>query len=243
MTITCAVGIALFNAHKSGGDPTQILCRLKGVDRPDQLTRAELRELTAISEAFNKAALAPKDVRDVRIEFVLGDHFVTLGKFSELDITLQALDMVEDFNPEGLERMPVMLGCIYAPIVKHIFDLPEPVAKVAADISDAIREQVPFEDVFSVFDFFVLWKESSTRVPSPSFKHSMNIYRLRRRAQWPIRLLVNRSLKASRSPSAKITRAIKNSIFIATMLVAILNRWFWLTIASLREWWAKRRTK
>lgn len=243
MTISCAIGIELFNAHKDGGDPRQVLCRLKGVDRPEQLTRTELQELTEISDAFNKAALIPKDVRDVKLEFTLGEYFVTLGKFSELDITLQALNLVEDFNPADLERMPVMLGCIYAPIIKAMFNLPEPIAKVAAEAADAIREQISFEDVYSVFDFFVVWKESFTRVPSPSFKHSMNNYRYRRRALKPTRLLISRSLTASPKTSSRIMRAIKNLLFIINISSAILSRWFWLTIASLRAWWLKKRIK
>lgn len=243
MIISCAVGIQLYNAHKSGGDPRQVLCRLKGVERPEQLTRAELQELTEISDAFNKAALIPKDVREVKLEFNLGEYFVTLGKFSELDITLQALDMVEDFNPEELNRMPVMLGCIYAPIIKTMFGLPDPVAKVAADTADAILEQVPFEDVYSVYDFFVVWKESFTRVPSPSIRHSMNSYRLRRRIQKPTRLLIKRSLTASATTSSRIMRAMRNLAFIIAISSAILSRWFWLIIASLRGWWLRKRTK
>lgn len=243
MKISCATGIELYNAHKNGGDPRAVLCRLKGVERPEQLTRAELAELTEISDAFNRAALLPKDVNDVRLEFTLGEYYVTLGRFSELDITLQAIDMIEDFNPADLERMPVMLGCIYAPIIKRMFDLPDPVAKVAAEAADAIREQVSFEDVFAVSDFFGVWKESFTRVPSPSMKHSMKNYRLRRRALRPTRLLIGRSLKASPTRSGRIMRAMKNLGFIIAISSAILSRWFWLIIASLREWWQKKRTK
>lgn len=243
MTISCAVGIELYNAHKNGGDPRQVLCRLKGVERPEQLTRSELQELTEISDAFNKAALVPKDVREVKLEFTLGEYFVTLGKFSELDITLQALDMVEDFNPTGLDRMPVMLGCIYAPIIKGMFDLPDPVAKVAADTADAILEQVPFEDVYSVFDFFGVWKENFMMVPTPSFRHSMNSYRLRRRVQKPTRLLISRSLTALPTTSSRIMRAIRNLRFITSISTAVVSRWFWLIIASLRAWWLRKRTK
>lgn len=243
MKISCATGIELYNAHNHGGDPHRVLCRLKGVDKPEQLTRSELQELTEISDAFNKAALTPKDVRKVKLEFILGDYFVTLGKFSELDITLQALDLVEDFNPEGLDRMPVMLGCIYAPIIKAMFDLPDPVEKVATDTADAILEQVPFEDVYSIFDFFVVWKENFTRVSSPSFKHSMNSYRLRRKVQRPSRLLIGRSLTASRKTSSRIMRVIKNSLFITSILIAIPLRWFWLIIASLRGWWLRKRKR
>ncbi len=241
MTISCAIGIELYNAYKNGGDPRMVLCRLKGVERPEQLSRPELTELTEISESFNKSALIPKDVRDVKIEFTMGEYFVTLGRFSELDITLQAIDMVEDFNPADLERMPVMLGCIYAPIIRSMFNIPDPVAKVAADVADAIREQVPFEDVFSVFDFFVVWKESFMRVPSPSMKHSMNNYRLRRKMLRPTMLLINRSLTVSPTKSGRITRAIKNLRFIIAISSAVISRWFWSIIARLRAWWLTRR--
>lgn len=243
MTITCALGIELYKAYQNGADPTAILCKLKGVSSPDQLTRAELMELTELSNQFNRTALIPKDINDISIEFTLGEYYVNLGQFSELDITVQALELLEGFNPGELERLPVMLGCIYAPIVRAMFELTEPVAKVAAKVADAIRNQIPFSDVYAVYDFFVSWKEISTRVPSPSFKHSMSNYQLQRVVLRPTRLLIDRSLTRSHRRSGKIMRAIRNSTFIVNMSVAILNRWLWLTMASLREWWRKKRTK
>lgn len=152
-TITCALGIALMQDVADTEGRIKALCALKGVSTPEELSRAELRELTEFSESFNISVLSPKDIKDVRIEFTLGEYRVVLGRFTELDITVQALEMIEDFNPGNIERMPVMLGCIYAPIVKRMFDLPDEVAKVASDVADAIRDQVPFEDVFAVYDF------------------------------------------------------------------------------------------
>lgn len=242
-TITCALGIALMRDVTDTEGRIKALCALKGVEKPEQLSRAELRELTEFSENFNLAVLSPKDVRDVRIEFTLGEYRVVLGRFTELDITVQALEMLEDFNPGDLERMPVMLGCIYAPIVKRMFDLPDEVAQVASDVADAIRDQVPFEDVFAVYDFFVAWKETYLRERTPSFRRSMSNYRISRRVTRPSRMLIRRSLTSSRRRSRKITRVIRGLLFTAAMCGAILSRWFWLAIASWRRWWRTKRRK
>lgn len=243
MKIMCGLGIDLYNAYKNGGDPQQVLCKIKGVKQPEQLTRSELLELTEISKGFNESALTPKDVSKVSLEFTLGEYYVVLGNFSELDITLQAIEMIEDFNPVDFERMPVMLGCIYAPMIKEMFDLPEQIAKVAANVADAVREQVLFEDVYSIFDFFGVWKENFTRVPSPSFRHSMNSYRYMRRVTKPTRMLIKRSLTHSPKKCNRITRAIKRLLFIVNILSAIVSRWFWLTIAFFREWLQKKQLK
>lgn len=240
--ITCALGIELLRA-KDTQERIRLLCALKDVEQPEQLSRVELRELTELAQSFNLSAQCPKDVKDVRIEFTLGEYRVVLGRFTELDITLQALEMLEDFNPADIERMPVMLGCIYAPIIKRMFDLPQDVALVASDVSDAIRDQVPFEDVYAVYCFFVIWKETFLRERTPSFRRSMRDYRIARRVALPLRMLTRRSLTCSPRTCGTIMHVIKSSLFIVAILGAILSRWFWLTIASLRKWWSTKRQR
>lgn len=240
--ITCALGMALLKASDTQ-ERIKLLCALKDVERPEQLSRTELRELTKISQNFNLSTQCPKDVKDVRVEFTLGEHRVVLGRFTELDITLQALEMLEDFNPADIERMPVMLGCIYAPLIKRMFNLPEDVALVASDVSDAIRDQVPFEDVFAVYDFFVHWRETYLRERTPSFRRSMRSYRIARRAALPSRMLTKQLSTCSPRRSGRIMHVIKSSLFIVAILGAMPSRWFWLTIESLQKWWSIKRQR
>lgn len=239
--INTNLGIELCRAYSIKGDVLTVLCKLKGAERPEQLTRSEIKDLTKLSEDFNKSVLTPKNIQDVRLEFTLGEYRVILGKFTELDITLQALDLIEDFNPTEYDRIPLMVGCIYAGLVKRMFDLPQNVAQIASDISDAIGEQVSFEDVYSVYDFFVFWKGIFTETSSPSKKDLMSKYQYRRRVQSPIRLLINRSLTVSPQKSNKITRGLKSLSFITNISVAIMCRWYSIITASLHVWWMKRR--
>lgn len=238
MILSCALGIELYNAHNYGADPNKVLLGLKGADRSEQLTLSELRELTEISDSFNKATLIPKNVRNVEIEFILGKYFVPLGQFSKMCKAHFTMDIVEEFCSERIDHMPAILGRIYAPVIKQVFDLTDPVEKIAADTADAILEQVPFEDVYSVFDFFVLWKEYLTKVPNLSSRQALNSYRLRRSLLKSKRLLLSRSLTSSKPPPA--TSSIQQLIFILRMSIAIPSGWFWLLISSIRDWWLKR---
>lgn len=233
--ISCGKGIELLKAYKGGGDPVSVLCSLKGADTVDQLTRSDIAELSGIASDFVKSTLTPKDVTDVELEFTVDGQLIYLGKFNELDLTLAAIELVDGFNQEEYDNIPILLGCIYAPIVKARHSFAENIATVAAKISTAISEQVSFDDVYAVFDFFLIWKSELTRVPGASFRHSMKVYRYLRRAHKPTRLLINRSLTASATRSSGFMRAVQNSIFTVALVCAILTRWFWCTIESLRK--------
>lgn len=235
--ITTKLGLQLLSVLNNTGDQQKAILQFKGIKNVEHLSRTELQEITELSDAFNKAVLTPKDVKDVSIEFTLGDHMVTLGKFSDLDITIQALELMEAFNPSETERVPTMLGCIYAPIIQEMFGFKDHVSKIAVDVTEAIKEQVSFEDVFAVYDFFVVWKGIFMRVPSPSFMHSMKCYRYQRRVQKPMALIIHRSLTHSRPNSNKITRGLRNLIFIANISLAIATRLFFTTIECLQKWY------
>lgn len=238
--ISTALGIELLKGYADEKvDMLKVLCKLKGAEKPEQLTRAEIAELTTLQTVFVQSTVNPKNVEEVNLSFRIkvaeGTYQVELGKFLELDITLRALDLVEDFNPQDFDRIPVTIGCIYSSIVKNMLRLSSSEAHVAAAIADAVREQVPFEDSYALYDFFVMWKAIYLPSSPLSKKVLIRNYRLRRRIQRPTRLLLSKSLAASPRSSKRTTSAFKNLRFIASMLKAQMIRWFWLTIASLRR--------
>lgn len=156
--ISTALGIELLKGYADEKvDMLKVLCKLKGAEKPEQLTRAEIAELTTLQTVFVQSTVNPKNVEEVNLSFRIkvaeGTYQVELGKFLELDITLRALDLVEDFNPQDFDRIPVTIGCIYSSIVKNMLRLSSSEAHVAAAIADAVREQVPFEDSYALYDF------------------------------------------------------------------------------------------
>lgn len=236
--ISTALGIELLKGYADEKvDMLKVLCKLKGAEKPEQLTRAEIAELTALQTEFVQCTVNPKNAETVNLSFNIkvaeGTYRVELGKFLELDITMRAMDLVEDFNPQAFERIPVMLGCVYASIVKNMLRLASSEAHVAAAIAEAIREQVPFEDSYALYDFFAMWKAIYSPSSPLSRKVLIRNYRLRRRIQKPTRLLLSRSLAVSPQSSKRITSVFKSLRFIASMLKALMIRWYWLTIASL----------
>lgn len=238
--ISTALGIELLKGYADEKvDMLKVLCKLKGAEKPEQLTRAEIAELTELQTAFVQSTVNPKSVEAVNLSFRIkvaeGTYQVELGKFLELDITLRALDLIEDFNPQDFDRIPVTIGCIYSSIVKNMLRLSSSEAHVAAAIADAVREQVSFENSYALYDFFVMWKAIYLPSSPLSKKALIRNYRLRRRIQRPTRLLLNKSLAASPRSSKRTTSAFRSLRFIASMLKAQTIRWFWLTIASLRR--------
>lgn len=217
--IPCSVGLQMLAALRDKTDTKAVILAFKGVERPEQLTREELVEMTELSRKINAAVLSPRSVEAVKLEFTITvqgvEYLVCLPEFSELDITLQAVEMLEDFNPTQVERIPLMIGCVYAPIVRAMFGFPIEDAKLAHIIAEGIKEHADFADVFAVYDFFVLWKVTSMTEPRPSFRHLLRLYRRRRRQTRFLRKLTARYLRTSRKASPTTSSDTNASTSIA----------------------------
>lgn len=213
LKVPCELGLNLLSALRDKRDMMSVLLEFKGVERIEQLSREEIETLNQFSEAINKAIFSPKSVDLVRLEFpieVRGEEYlVCLGDFSELDITLQSVEMLEDFNPSQVERVPMYIACVYAPIIRAMLDLEIEDGKLAHIVSEAIKKHLDFADVYAIFDFFVWWKVNYTKGPLLSFRRSMRLYRrrrnqtmfLRKHAGRFLRRLLLRSLKTREDSS------------------------------------------
>lgn len=237
MILPCKTGLQLYAALLTSEDKQQVLLGMKGATRPEQLSASELRELSDTMEAFNRAFFTPKNIEQVELNFNIksGDeeYAVYLGRFTELDLTLEALELLYDFSPSDVERVPMMIGCIYAPIVKQRFGLPESTERLAHEIAEAIKDQAEFSDIYAVYDFFVWWKEILSRGSAPSMPRLMKLYRSARRKGRPSRMIIGRSLTVSRLRQKRITRGISALLFCGGLLIALIVRWFSIITESL----------
>ena len=67
--IICSQGLEILRELQNAKDATTAFLRLKGVERIEQLTASEIRDLSEMTAAFNEAVLTPKDAR--KVDFVL----------------------------------------------------------------------------------------------------------------------------------------------------------------------------
>lgn len=236
MILPCKTGLYMLSALAKAEDKHKVLLHMKGVERAEQLTASELREISDMMEAFNLAVFTPKNVEQVELEFNIkagGEEYAAyLGRFTELDLTLEALELLYDFNPSDVERVPMMIACIYAPILKLRYGLPESPERLVHVIAEAIQEKVDFADVYAVYDFFVWWKEILSRGSAPSMPRLMKRYRSTRRRGRPSRMIIERWLTVSRLRQKRITRIINALGFFGALLIALIVRWFYIIIGS-----------
>ena len=235
--IICSQGLEILRELQNAKDATTAFLRLKGVERIEQLTASEIRDLSEMTAAFNEAVLTPKDVR--KVDFVLtlkyqGEEYaVVISRIMDLDLTVKALDLLENFNYDEIERIPAIIGCIYANNVRQALNLSCSEEKTAYLLTEAIREQADFSDVYSVYVFFVIWKENYSPHCPLSKKQLMRCYRKYRRSQKPIRLITTMLLASSTKRSNRFIFAIKKWLFIKSISVIYECRSLWDTMRQL----------
>lgn len=235
--IICSQGLEILRELQNAKDATTAFLRLKGVERIEQLTASEIRDLSEMTAAFNEAVLTPKDVR--KVDFVLtlkyqGEEYaVVISRIMDLDLTTRALELLENFNYGEIERIPAIIGCIYADSVKHALNLSCSEEKTAYLLTEAIKEQADFSDVYSVYIFFVTWKENSSIHCPLSKKQLTRCYRKYQRSQKPIRMITTMLLTNSTKRSNRFISATKKWLYTTSISVIYECRSLWDTMRQL----------
>lgn len=220
--IDALLGISLMKCEGNEKETERVLLDYFHVERIEQLTAAEIGEMNDLFVSFANAIASPKSLDDVELSFNITingvDHAVVLNDFYDIDLTMNAERLITEFNPDAYARMTFLLAAIYAPMVKRMFDLSWSVERIVYRMAEALK-RCPFDDVYSLYHFFLSWKEALKNSSRPSFQQFKRSYRAKLRKLERVRRGLGMHSTPSRTTSGKFSTGLKTLYFLKNTLV------------------------
>ena len=186
MKLTTKTGIELIRAGENEIQIEKVLLSVFGAERKEQLTLSEIHEMNELFLEYCRNMQSPKNIDDVKLQFNVKiegvEHAVILSRFFDIDLNVHTEILLSEFNPDEFDRITIFVAAMYAPLIQRMFDIKWDISRVALAVSEAL-EECPFEDVYSVYAFFLSWKKDLSTNSGLSMKQFLKTYRRRQKEQ------------------------------------------------------------
>lgn len=234
--ITTRVGVMFLAAAEKKEKISDVFLKIKGVNSIDQLTRSEIKEIENYIKSYSEALHEKKEPGDITFDFIFRGADLHLGKFSNLDLTIEILELVDSFAPENFQRITVFLACLLAPIVKEKIGSTENIGKIAAELDEVIANQTAFADTVSLYFFFLNLKETSLSASPKSLKTWLGLYHFKMKMSRFSIIISERHAKSYHGKSSKLMTILQNTKFFIKTIWAAMCLWNCALTSSLRQW-------
>lgn len=234
--INTRTGILFLRATESNEKLTDTFLSIKHVKSVDELTRNEFKQMTLYINSFAEALEKKVKPGDVKFNFVFRNKKVSLGKFSNMDLTVNVIKLLDDFAPDKFDRISLFLSCIFTPLVKRLLLLTDDDCIIANELDDIILSQLPFEDAISLFFFFQNLKKISSPSSRRSLKTYIKLYQFKMNLSIFSTLLYKRRVQYYRKRYCRLMIIFQNMLFLTRMILAALHLSICVLIVLLRDW-------
>lgn len=230
MKLKAYQGIEIAKVGSNESAITTALLKIMGVERIEQLSLSEINDMNEMFLSFQDSIMNPKDIRNIRLRFVMvhrgKSYEVDLCDFDEIDLTLNAETFINEFNPGEFDRVTLLIACIYAPLVKKMFNFPDNVERVIISLESALRE-CSFEDIYGIYDFFLGWKDELKKGYCLSMRQYMKTYLKRIKNRKHMKTIMPMQSVNYLTRSRKHTNVLHRLVQYLDLSLTLLRVWYY----------------